>query len=377
MAEREQALTRGAKHPDQGKGYLRSQQKHLPKKSPISLLSYNERPVGSLCDRARKLPEGVLATPSHCQRAKNLRKCGLSRQEQPTTSRKSKSSKPAGSCSDDRPSECRTGQSLLHGCGARERLPTHVEASDELQWLTECIPVTDLPKSLKCVNTATLVPPITPQSLSELEVAAIISNPKLRHDVNFDRDLHFRPNLDGSRGKHGLKTTEDYWAAIAVELELYEKLLQASDIDHWKGSDCWSSLFEASQQRVPLMFDTIRAILKTLVPEGDQARVEEQFDVPVVMLQIRRGVFDLVSLSRWLALLLKAHCAPMRDGMIDRMVEQIEQAVTTSSPAAVVDGLNQLFGILETMKLVGSAQIPLPNILETDLTVVGHCKSSN
>ena len=35
-----------------------------------------------------------------------------------------------------------------------------------------------------------LDPPITKHTLSELDVTKIIHNPKLRHDINFDPDLH-------------------------------------------------------------------------------------------------------------------------------------------------------------------------------------------
>lgn len=45
------------------------------------------------------------------------------------------------------------------------------------------------------------LPPITRQSLSELDIQNIITNMRLRHDVNFDRDLSFRPNLDGAKRK--------------------------------------------------------------------------------------------------------------------------------------------------------------------------------
>ena len=39
-----------------------------------------------------------------------------------------------------------------------------------------------------------LEPPVTKKTLSELDVNKIVHNPKLRHDINFDPDLHFRPN---------------------------------------------------------------------------------------------------------------------------------------------------------------------------------------
>lgn len=49
-------------------------------------------------------------------------------------------------------------------------------------------------------ETRSLEPPVTKATMSELDVSKIIHNPKLRHDVNFDPELHFPPDVDGERG---------------------------------------------------------------------------------------------------------------------------------------------------------------------------------
>ena len=99
------------------------------------------------------------------------------------------------------------------------------------------------------------------------------------------------------------------------------------------------------------MFETIRDIIKTLVPERDQATVSERLDVAMIMQEISKGVFDLMSLAQWLAALLKAHCAPMRDEWIDQMVVATQKGVDEGCQKRIVLGLRQLFGILEAMKL--------------------------
>ena len=43
----------------------------------------------------------------------------------------------------------------------------------------------------------------------------IVQNPKLRHDVNFDPDLHFRPNLDGEKGRKKTLKANDFWSLQA------------------------------------------------------------------------------------------------------------------------------------------------------------------
>ena len=200
---------------------------------------------------------------------------------------------------------------------------------------------------------AGLYPPITKQSLSELDITNIIQNLKLRHDVNFDRDLSFRPNLDGAKGQEKLKAAQKYWNALTAELELYAYLFHGSSSPKHAP---WPMLVAASKKRIPLMFNTIREILKNLVPDRDQARVDEHLEVSMLMQQIEKGVCDFIRLSEWLAHLLKEHCAPMRDGWVDKMVESTRIGVEDSSSESIVRGLRELLGILEAMKLVSFLQ---------------------
>ncbi|KAL0263255.1 Protein SOSEKI 1 [Diplodia seriata] len=194
-------------------------------------------------------------------------------------------------------------------------------------------------------------PPITKHSLSELDIGAIINNPKLRHDVNFDRELHFRPNFDGAKGKFKLKTAEEYWNALAAELELYTFLFNGAPSVTLRKGATWPRIIEIAQRRIPPMFDTIRDIIKSLVPERDQSRVDEQLDTKMLMQQIEKGVCDLVSVAKWLSHLLKAHCAPVRDEWVDKMVDQIDLGTRGGSGRSLVNGLRELLGILEAMKL--------------------------
>lgn len=195
-------------------------------------------------------------------------------------------------------------------------------------------------------------PPITKQSLSELDIQSILTNIKLRHDINFDRDLSFRPNLDGTKGQEKLKATAKYWKALVAELELYVRIFQGSpallDSEHAN----WPEVIGYAERRIPKMFETIRDVLKSLVPDSDHIRVDEHLDVPKLMQEIERGVCDLVRLAEWMANLLKEHCAPMRDELVDMMVEEVKMGVAKNSSERIVNGLRELLGILEAMKLV-------------------------
>jgi hypothetical protein len=199
---------------------------------------------------------------------------------------------------------------------------------------------------------ASIYPPITKQSLSELDIQNIITNIRLRHDVNFDRDLSFRPNLDGKRGEAKQRKMDAYWAALVAELELYTLLSEGPTALTMETETRWLRLTNYAKRRVPVMFQTIQDVLKSLVPDRDHSRVDEHLDVPMLMQEIERGVCDLVRLAEWMAQLLKEHCAPMRDGWVDKMVQLTRRGVANRSSRDIVDGLRELLGILETMKLV-------------------------
>lgn len=195
-------------------------------------------------------------------------------------------------------------------------------------------------------------PPITRQSLSELDLNKIIENIKLRHDINFDRDLSFRPNLDGSRGDKKRRHASVYWKALVAELRLYLCIFQCDPSFFNHDAEKQSKFVERAKRRIPNMFETIRDVLKSLVPVRDHPRVDEHLDVEKLMQEIERGVCDLVRLAEWLALLLKEHCAPMRDELVDKMVETTGLGVAHNSSEQIIGGLRDLFGILEAMKLV-------------------------
>lgn len=194
-------------------------------------------------------------------------------------------------------------------------------------------------------------PPVTKRTLSELDLPCIMSNINLRMDANFDRDLHFKPDLDGEKGKRKRREAADYWSALAAEITIYNFYAAfGTDITNSTAGERDSE--QEFEPRLPVMFETLQDILKTLVPERDHPSVMQNLEVPLLMQQIRKGVLDMVGVASWLATLLKTHCAPMRDEWADRMVKQISSALESQDPVGVVNGLQTLFAILEAMKLV-------------------------
>lgn len=203
-------------------------------------------------------------------------------------------------------------------------------------------------ESYNCFFSATNEPPITKQSLSELDIRPIINNVKLRLDLNFDRNLHFRPIHDGDRGLKRQQIQKAYWAAIEVELHLYKVFYGNTKLDMLPKHVDVSKLKKTIQKRLPRLFETIKEIVINLIPERDQAAVQRDLDVPMLMQEIEKGLCDFVTIVQALASLLKRHCAPMRDEMVDDMVHKMQNR----DPSSISAGLQDLFAVLEAMKLV-------------------------
>lgn len=152
--------------------------------------------------------------------------------------------------------------------------------------------------------------------------------------------------------------TDEYWEALSIEIMIYTYVNmnrpQAGEIGMVHVPDMMTLMKDENlfQPRLPIMFETLHGILMTLVPEKDHPSVSQNLDISHLMQQVHKGVLDLVSLSKWLADLLKMHCAPMRDHLADEMAAEIGTGSTQADVAMLVSGLRKLFSVLEMMKLV-------------------------
>jgi T-complex protein 11 len=193
----------------------------------------------------------------------------------------------------------------------------------------------------KRIKTSSLEPPVTRSTLSELDVPRIVFNPKLRHDVNFDPDLHFRPNLDGEKGRRKAQKATEFWNCFRSQLQAFMEDKVTFETQHTGQTWC-----------LPTTLIAIGEILGTLVPPEDRSVVEEILNVDLLMQQFSRGVADLEKLAVWLSQTLKTHCAPMRDEWVDEMVNQLSNGNRNRDVPVLVQGLQTLLGVLEAMKLV-------------------------
>ncbi|KAM5458905.1 Protein SOSEKI 1 [Microsporum canis] len=226
-------------------------------------------------------------------------------------------------------------------------------------------------RQIKVLQKAERLPPIRTSTLSELDLNHIMRNINLRIDVNFDRELHFQP-IAGEKGHEKRKLAEAYWEAIALEISIHSyqstsKKQQSSPRGHKRATSDSVGVFEP---RLPVMLETLKDVVSSLVPERDQQSVMQNLDVPFLLQQVHKGVLDMINLTKWLATLLKTHCAPMRDPWADKMVAEITEGCTTGNTYKMVEGLRTMFGTLESMKLdVANHQIRAFRVILIDDTV--------
>ncbi|ODQ82038.1 hypothetical protein BABINDRAFT_16300, partial [Babjeviella inositovora NRRL Y-12698] len=204
------------------------------------------------------------------------------------------------------------------------------------------------------------LPPVNLQSLREIDLHEILKNPQLRHDILFDPQLQFRPNLDGERGRRKKAMVDKYWTDVEKECMEY-----ATATMHGGAP---TKVFSAQSSRLPALFTTLREILLLLLPLKDRPAVNDVMDTELLIQQLNRGTFDFVSLAHWLAGVFKSHCAPMRDSWVDDMTAKFVEADSEKTVGKLVEGLRTIFAILEAMKLdVANHQIRVlrPVLVET------------
>ncbi|CAD1808404.1 unnamed protein product [Candida parapsilosis] len=213
------------------------------------------------------------------------------------------------------------------------------------------------PSSSSSSSSSSTVPPLPPinlQSLKEIDLHEILKNPQLRHDILFDPQLQFRPNLDGERGKRKKSIIDKYWMEVQKECQQFF----VPNID----------LKTIKINRLPILFSTLRDILLSLLPTKDRQQVSEIMDIDLLVQQLRHGSFDFVEMSKWLGDVFKSHCAPMRDQWVSEMSAKFIDAAKYNSVGFLVGGLRMIFQILEAMKLdVANHQIRIlrPVLIET------------
>lgn len=201
-----------------------------------------------------------------------------------------------------------------------------------------------------------LEPPVSEESLCELELRRLSNNLLLRHDLNFDRDITYRPNTHGLRGQQRAVQCFEYWSAITKELDILltndytSSLIEPSH--NAVSSTQASSSCAPELTRLSRMFGAVQMILKSLMHEDEWDAIDARLDVDLLVQQLKNRAFDLVAFSDWLAVLLRRCCSSKRYYSIDMMTSSIRLGIECHEAQLITTGLTCLFEILESSKLV-------------------------
>ena len=191
-------------------------------------------------------------------------------------------------------------------------------------------------------------PPVTPETLKELDLQWIQNNINLRVDVHHDYDLHFMP-ISGRRGEEKRTEAQLFWGAVELEMRIHQHNCSMACLVCSRQPA--GATFLTFKQRLPLMFSKLKALLLILVPNDDRQRVLDALDVTLLVQQLKNGVLDAIQLSRWLSDLLTTHCAPIRDEWADEMKSMVSEGVQQNDLSSLMAGLEKLFSFCEAMKL--------------------------
>ncbi|KAJ9129877.1 Protein SOK1 [Pleurostoma richardsiae] len=179
------------------------------------------------------------------------------------------------------------------------------------------------------------------RTLAVLNKASIEYNPELRHDMNFDPKLHFRPNREGGKGRRKQEEANHFWSVLKDQLDQFVTDRETFNKVHPRGDD-WC---------LPALLKEVKEIILTLASQQDHDLLEGGLNVKLLMSQFYNGVIDMEKQVAWLADVLKSYCAPMRDEWVDEMYQEVCNGNQNNDMGEVVKGLRNLLGILEAMKL--------------------------
>ncbi|KAG1822866.1 T-complex 11 [Suillus subaureus] len=250
------------------------------------------------------------------------------------------------------------------------------------------------PVDLSSPHIPAMHPLINRQTLKELDLDSILRNPQLRHDLLFDAGLQFRP----TSGRRKRDLSDKYWSAIAQELQTGCTCV-SFDLQ-WKPHDLLCvcaqgpipqvpSLTYCSPRRAltlrmpsrirPLLTEFLEVLLFVIQPltsicgtyanpatlqtqieqhAAQAAHLRSLFDPELIQQELHHQLFDPSGLFIVIGHTLKSHCAPMRDRLVDAMVEAAKACAPGcgGTKADAVKAVRMCLDILELMKLASLSQ---------------------
>ncbi|TIB67896.1 hypothetical protein E3Q22_04052 [Wallemia mellicola] len=177
-----------------------------------------------------------------------------------------------------------------------------------------------------------LIANINIKSILELDILNILYNDNLRHEIIHSKSLQFK-SLNNS------KKSDLYWKAIEYELEFDCSCLVFDDKGQGSIVEC-KCHNGVQPKRIPIMIRNIRDILINLLEKSNKADSDRVNELTNELLDDK---LTLSQLFKSLSEILKKHCAPIRDSLIDRFLSTSFDNLTQS--------LELFLTLLEQMKI--------------------------
>jgi hypothetical protein len=150
-----------------------------------------------------------------------------------------------------------------------------------------------------------LEPPVTKMHLMMMDEQVSPPSIDVCHGMIFEGKVKMHMHNFQLHGPESLKHNENYWNALQRELSRLE-----------------SYPLDSSKALLPKLLDEIKSMILYLYPDSKlmKENMMNTLDVSFLIDQIHLGNVDAVNLAMLLGTILKANCAPKRDGIIEHMV---------------------------------------------------------
>lgn len=197
----------------------------------------------------------------------------------------------------------------------------------------------------KPLNQKIILPPINFKTLSELDLTHVYRNSTFRHNLLFDNNLRIRQKEYSNKNEN-----RQYWEQLTAELI---SIKQNSKIIKRP---------KYGKLIAPLCLE-FKKIICSLLPDDTANICEDSLDLYQLIITLsnnecwEKNNTNLLKFGCWLELILKNHCAPIRDSIIDEISFSFNNALNQknnnieNSIQFLVNGIELLFKLLETMKI--------------------------
>ncbi|PVU95979.1 hypothetical protein BB561_001471 [Smittium simulii] len=157
------------------------------------------------------------------------------------------------------------------------------------------------------------IPPINRSTLSELGIKRILVNPRLRHEIVFEKKLEFKPKLPNGTEKTKNELSNNYWNKLEKDIKNY-------NFFKYK----FPALANPGTIRIFNLIIEIKGILLDIFEDiefkPDMYKFSQKFEPSSLLYQIKTGNFAGDDLISYTTDILKDISAPTLHSKIDKII---------------------------------------------------------